>query len=109
MWCSIVRLHDPLIQIPVLLLYSSLLLSLVWSWLLTVWCRLAAPLVRHVKPAWHSMRFNGSFLHENVYRQAAGDEVDAAWAALGVDCELAVPGECRACVLTMGRSQCRCS
>jgi hypothetical protein len=40
------------------------------------------------------MRFNGSFLHENVYRQAAGDEVDAAWAALGVDCELAVPGEC---------------
>jgi hypothetical protein len=86
----------PLSQTPFLLLYSSLPLSLLWSWLLTVWCRLAAPLVRHVRPAWHSTRFNGSFLHENVYRQAAGDEVDAAWAALGVDCELAVPRECRA-------------
>jgi hypothetical protein len=56
--------------------------------LLTVLCSFAAPLVRDVSPAWHLTRFNGSFLHENVYRRAAGPEVDAAWAALGVDCEL---------------------
>lgn len=31
--------------------------------------------------------FNGSFMRENVYRQDAGPEVDAAWEALGVDCE----------------------
>ena len=32
-------------------------------------------------------RFNGSFMHANVYRQDAGPEVDAAWEALGVNCE----------------------
>lgn len=32
------------------------------------------------------VRFNGSLLKENVYRQNAGPEVDAAWEALGVDC-----------------------
>jgi hypothetical protein len=46
-----------------------------------------APVVKDVKPGWHDQLFNGSFLHENQYRQAAGPEVDAAWAALGVDCE----------------------
>ncbi|KAJ4320883.1 hypothetical protein N0V94_003182 [Neodidymelliopsis sp. IMI 364377] len=43
-----------------------------------------APVVRDVVPGWHTQQFNGSFLHENVYRQAAGPEVDAAWKALGV-------------------------
>jgi hypothetical protein len=46
-----------------------------------------APVVRDVRPGWHDQVFNGSFLHENEYRQPAGPEVDAAWAALGVDCE----------------------
>lgn len=46
-----------------------------------------APLVKEVKPSWHTVQFNGSFLHENIYRQAAGPEVDAAWEALGTDCE----------------------
>ena len=32
------------------------------------------------------VQFNGSLLMENVYRQDAGPEVDAAWEALGVDC-----------------------
>ncbi|KAL5420268.1 hypothetical protein PMIN03_000095 [Paraphaeosphaeria minitans] len=45
----------------------------------------AAPLVKEVEPKWHVVRFNGTFLHENVYRQGAGPEVDAAWEGLGVD------------------------
>jgi hypothetical protein len=43
--------------------------------------------VKDVKPGWHDKLFNGSFLHQNVYRGAAGPEVDAAWTALGVNCE----------------------
>jgi len=31
--------------------------------------------------------FNGSLLKENVFRQGAGPEVDAAWTFLGVDCK----------------------
>jgi hypothetical protein len=31
--------------------------------------------------------FNGSFMQENIYRKAGSPEVDAAWEALGVDCE----------------------
>jgi len=38
--------------------------------------------------------FNGSLLKENVFRQEAGPEVDAAWASLGVDYRaLSVPAE----------------
>jgi hypothetical protein len=33
------------------------------------------------------VQFNGTFVHENIYRQDAGPEVDAAWEALGVGCE----------------------
>lgn len=35
-----------------------------------------------------TVQFNGSLLKENIYRQGASPEVDAAWAALGVDCTL---------------------
>jgi hypothetical protein len=48
---------------------------------------LLAPVVRDVKPNWHTKLFNGSFLHQNIYRQSAGPEVDAAWNALGVNCK----------------------
>jgi hypothetical protein len=34
----------------------------------------------------HTVQFNGSFTHENIYRQGPGPEVDAAWEALGVGC-----------------------
>ncbi|KAF2878243.1 hypothetical protein BDV95DRAFT_478877 [Massariosphaeria phaeospora] len=44
-----------------------------------------SPLVGEVKPSWKIVQFNGSFLHENIYRQTAGPEVDAAWEALGVE------------------------
>lgn len=46
-----------------------------------------APVVNEVEPNWQTIQYNGTFLHENVYRQAAGSEVDAAWSALGVDCK----------------------
>jgi hypothetical protein len=46
-----------------------------------------APLVAEVKPNWHTIRFNGSFFHENIYRKPPSDEVDAAWTALGIDCK----------------------
>ena len=36
----------------------------------------------------HDVQFNGSFIHENVYRQDAGPDADMAWEALGVGCEL---------------------
>lgn len=45
-----------------------------------------APVVKEVMPNWHTTLFNGSFLHENVYRQSASPEVDNAWEALGVNC-----------------------
>lgn len=35
----------------------------------------------------HTVVFNGSLLKENVFRQDAGPEVDAAWASLGVGCK----------------------
>ncbi|KAF1952071.1 hypothetical protein CC80DRAFT_508414 [Byssothecium circinans] len=44
-----------------------------------------SPLVNEVKPNWRTIQFNGSFLHENVYRGRAGPDVDAAWEALGTD------------------------
>ncbi|KAF2826438.1 hypothetical protein CC86DRAFT_253831, partial [Ophiobolus disseminans] len=44
-----------------------------------------SPVVRDVKAGWHDKLFNGSFLHQNEYRQPAGPEVDAAWDALGVN------------------------
>jgi hypothetical protein len=52
-----------------------------------------APLVKEVKPHWHTVRFNGTFLRENVYWQDAGPEVDAAWEALGINCKFCEPGD----------------
>jgi hypothetical protein len=34
-----------------------------------------------------TVRFNGSFKKENVFRLEAGPEVDAAWKAIGSDCK----------------------
>jgi hypothetical protein len=46
-----------------------------------------APVQRDVEISYHVIRFNGSLLKENVFRQDAGPEVDEAWASLGVDCK----------------------
>lgn len=36
---------------------------------------------------YHVEQFDGAFIKENIYRQDASPEVDAAWEALGTDCE----------------------
>jgi len=44
-----------------------------------------SPVVQEVDIKYDVMRFNGSFMRENIFRQDAGPEVDAAWESLGVD------------------------
>jgi hypothetical protein len=46
-----------------------------------------APIQKEVDNAYHMVRYNGSFMHENVFRKEGGLEVDEAWASLGIDCE----------------------
>jgi len=59
-----------------------------------------APLLdNQIDLSYNIIRFNGSFMKENVYRQAAGPEVDAAWEALGVNCEHRITPEKPRCSL----------
>ncbi|KAL2819571.1 hypothetical protein BDW59DRAFT_181645 [Aspergillus cavernicola] len=44
-----------------------------------------SPVLSNVPIMYHQQRFNGSLLKENIFRQDAGPEVDAAWEALGVN------------------------
>ncbi|TDZ13809.1 Oxidase ustYa [Colletotrichum orbiculare MAFF 240422] len=44
-----------------------------------------SPVLKDVDVKYDWKHFNGSFLQEDVYRQAGSPEVDAAWEALGVD------------------------
>lgn len=44
-----------------------------------------SPILQDVDISYDIVNFNGSLLKENVFRQDAGPEVDAAWASLGVD------------------------
>jgi hypothetical protein len=46
-----------------------------------------ATVMSNVPIRYHRQRFNGSLLKENVFRQDAGPEVDAAWESIGVNCE----------------------
>ncbi|KAF2198139.1 hypothetical protein GQ43DRAFT_337235, partial [Delitschia confertaspora ATCC 74209] len=43
-----------------------------------------SPVRKEVDPHWSVVRFNGSLLKANVFRQDAGPEVDAAWESLGI-------------------------
>ncbi|PKX96194.1 oxidase ustYa family protein [Aspergillus novofumigatus IBT 16806] len=53
-----------------------------------------SPVTSNVNVAFQPQRFNGSLLKENIYRQDASPEVDAAWEALGVNYRsLRVPTE----------------
>lgn len=53
-----------------------------------------SPVIPEVGIEYHQEQFNGSFLNENIYRQEASPEVDAAWEALGVNYRsLRVPAE----------------
>ncbi|KAL4923547.1 oxidase ustYa family protein [Aspergillus undulatus] len=44
-----------------------------------------SPVLSDVPIKYHQQRFNGSLFKENIYRQDAGPEVDAAWEALGAN------------------------
>ncbi|KAK5139989.1 hypothetical protein LTR04_003219 [Oleoguttula sp. CCFEE 6159] len=44
-----------------------------------------SPVLKDVNISYETVTFNGSLLKENVFRQNAGPEVDAAWTSLGVD------------------------
>ena len=46
----------------------------------------APPVLEDIDMKFHSVRFNGTFLHENIFRQDASPEVDSAWKSLGADC-----------------------
>lgn len=46
-----------------------------------------APLLEDVTIHYSTHQFNGSFMKENIYRQKGSPEVDAAWEALGVNCQ----------------------
>jgi Mycotoxin biosynthesis protein UstYa len=50
------------------------------------WCY-PAPITEDVDISYNRLQFNGSFYKENIYRQEAAPEVDAAWEALGTNCE----------------------
>jgi hypothetical protein len=49
-----------------------------------------APIQKEVDNSYHMVRFNGSFLKENTFRQPAGPEVDAAWESLGINCKFSI-------------------
>ncbi|OJJ31223.1 hypothetical protein ASPWEDRAFT_54465 [Aspergillus wentii DTO 134E9] len=44
-----------------------------------------APVMKEVGITYHDQLYNGSLMKENIYRQDASPEVDAAWSALGID------------------------
>lgn len=46
-----------------------------------------AQIMKDVDMSYHLVTFNGSFMHENVFRRAGSPEVDAAWESIGVNCE----------------------
>jgi hypothetical protein len=48
---------------------------------------LPAPILDDINISYDIVQFDGRFVKENIYRQKAGPEVDAAWEALGVGCE----------------------
>lgn len=44
-----------------------------------------APILDDIPLTYSLTKFNGSFLHENIYRQSASPVVDSAWEALGIN------------------------
>ena len=50
-------------------------------------CTIQAPILHDINLEYLTVQFDGSFLRENAFRQAAGPEVDHVWQSLGFDCE----------------------
>lgn len=72
---------------------AGVAILLVWSWqpgtdLCFKQTSMPSPVERDVPIEYHTQQFNGSLMMENVYRRPGSPEVDAAWEALGVNCEM---------------------
>ena len=50
-----------------------------------------APILKDKDISYTRVRFNGSLMKENVFRQTGSPAVDEAWSSLGVDCKLQFP------------------
>jgi len=44
-----------------------------------------SPVTKDAPMTYSNVQFNGSFMHENIFRRPASPEVDAAWSSLGID------------------------
>jgi hypothetical protein len=45
-----------------------------------------APLLEDIGISYNFIRYEGSLIEENVFRQIGSPEVDAAWKSLGIEC-----------------------
>lgn len=87
-----VPLQNTILVIIIVLLILELLAGfMLWYRFASCTCVVArtSPITEDVKITYQEERFNGSLLKENIYRQAASPEVDAAWEGLGVNCTTA--------------------
>ncbi|KIW09900.1 hypothetical protein PV08_11676 [Exophiala spinifera] len=66
-----------------------------------------SPLLEDISLSYKTIRFNGTFLDENIYRQSASPEVDAAWQALGSNYRSVAIPEDRASEAGLRRDQVR--
>lgn len=71
-------------------------------------CVHSAPLLEDLDISYKMVRFNGSLMKENVFREKAGPEVDAAWASLGVNCKHLPCFDPFRLEVDQCRSQCSC-
>ena len=46
-----------------------------------------APLLEDVDISYDFIRYEGSLMNENVFRQIGSPEVDTAWESLGIECK----------------------
>ncbi|TKA50314.1 hypothetical protein B0A49_11075 [Cryomyces minteri] len=65
-----------------------------------------SPVLKDVDISYETVTFNGSLLKENVFRQDAGPEVDAAWTSLGVDSRSFLPIKRKVQVFPLLMSKC---
>jgi hypothetical protein len=48
----------------------------------------SAPVLEDVDISYNAVRYEGSLMQENIFRQTGSPEVDAAWESLGIECKL---------------------
>jgi len=47
-----------------------------------------APLLEDVDISYKTVRYEGSLMQENIFRQTGSPEVDTAWESLGIECKI---------------------